>query len=386
MKEKVATELKQTFRPEFLNRIDATVVFRIADRRTRSGVIVDLMLARVRDQLRAQEHVARGHPGGQGPHHQDRLRRGLRRAAAPPRDPEHGRGRARRAPPARPVRARARRSSSTRAPRPGLDIHAARGEDARSKPASAGSRAVARAQSRYVCQACGASFLRWEGQCRTCGAWNTLVETLVREAAQRPAPVAPPPAPRPGRRRRSSRCARRDVDPDRRRRHRRARPRAGRRARAGLARPARRRAGHRQVHPAPPGGAAGRRGGSGRVLYATGEESAGQVRLRAARLGPARRARRPTRSASCAETDVGRIVEPGARRAAGAADRRLDPDGDRRRARRPGRQRRPGPRVRPPADGAGQGRRRSRSSSSATSPRTARSPGRRRSSTSSTRS
>jgi ATP-dependent Clp protease ATP-binding subunit ClpA len=28
MKEKVAAELKSSFRPEFLNRIDATVVFR----------------------------------------------------------------------------------------------------------------------------------------------------------------------------------------------------------------------------------------------------------------------------------------------------------------------------------------------------------------------
>jgi DNA repair protein RadA/Sms len=40
---------------------------------------------------------------------------------------------------------------------------------------------VARPQSRYVCQSCGASTLRWEGQCRDCGGWNTLVETLVRE-------------------------------------------------------------------------------------------------------------------------------------------------------------------------------------------------------------
>ncbi len=39
---------------------------------------------------------------------------------------------------------------------------------------------MARPESRYVCQACGASTLRWEGQCRDCGAWNTLVETLVR--------------------------------------------------------------------------------------------------------------------------------------------------------------------------------------------------------------
>ena len=54
MKDKVAAELKQNFRPEFLNRIDATVVFRsltveeIAE-------IVDLMLERVRVQLRAQQ-------------------------------------------------------------------------------------------------------------------------------------------------------------------------------------------------------------------------------------------------------------------------------------------------------------------------------------------
>ena len=42
---------------------------------------------------------------------------------------------------------------------------------------------MTRTQSRYVCQACGDSFLRWEGQCRSCNAWNSLVETLVREAS-----------------------------------------------------------------------------------------------------------------------------------------------------------------------------------------------------------
>ena len=39
---------------------------------------------------------------------------------------------------------------------------------------------MARAGSRYVCQTCGDAFLRWEGQCRTCSAWNSLVETVVR--------------------------------------------------------------------------------------------------------------------------------------------------------------------------------------------------------------
>ncbi len=43
---------------------------------------------------------------------------------------------------------------------------------------------MAKSHSRYVCQACGDAFLRWEGQCRTCGAWNTLVETVVREPAR----------------------------------------------------------------------------------------------------------------------------------------------------------------------------------------------------------
>jgi ATP-dependent Clp protease ATP-binding subunit ClpC len=53
MKEKVQAELKTSFRPEFLNRIDATVVFRslTVEEITK---IVDLMLKRVRDQLKAQ--------------------------------------------------------------------------------------------------------------------------------------------------------------------------------------------------------------------------------------------------------------------------------------------------------------------------------------------
>jgi ATP-dependent Clp protease ATP-binding subunit ClpC len=53
MREKVQAELKNSFRPEFLNRIDATVVFRsLTVEEIR--LIVDLMLQRVRDQLKAQ--------------------------------------------------------------------------------------------------------------------------------------------------------------------------------------------------------------------------------------------------------------------------------------------------------------------------------------------
>ena len=43
---------------------------------------------------------------------------------------------------------------------------------------------MARAQSRYICQSCGEAFLRWEGQCRNCGGWNSLVETLIREPSK----------------------------------------------------------------------------------------------------------------------------------------------------------------------------------------------------------
>lgn len=31
----------------------------------------------------------------------------------------------------------------------------------------------------YICQSCGAASLRWAGQCRQCGEWNTLIETVV---------------------------------------------------------------------------------------------------------------------------------------------------------------------------------------------------------------
>ena len=35
---------------------------------------------------------------------------------------------------------------------------------------------MAKAQRRYVCQACGGVSHRWQGQCADCGEWNTLVE------------------------------------------------------------------------------------------------------------------------------------------------------------------------------------------------------------------
>jgi DNA repair protein RadA/Sms len=176
---------------------------------------------------------------------------------------------------------------------------------------------VARQQSRYICQTCGAAHLRWEGQCRTCGGWNTLVETVVRESDARrkvgPGQGAADRADRP-----QSLAGLREAEL--------VRiptgigeidrvlggglvpgsvvllggePGIGKstlllQAAAGLA------TGAGGNAPA----AAGREG----VLYATGEESAGQVRLRAGRLGllegmPA------DRISVVAASEVGRIVD-----------------------------------------------------------------------------
>ena len=54
MKEKVLGEMKNAFRPEFLNRIDATVVFTQLSRE-QIREIVDLLLARVKAQLAGQQ-------------------------------------------------------------------------------------------------------------------------------------------------------------------------------------------------------------------------------------------------------------------------------------------------------------------------------------------
>jgi ATP-dependent Clp protease ATP-binding subunit ClpC len=56
MKDKVLTEMKKLFRPEFLNRIDATVVFRALGR-VQIRAIVDLMLSRTQKQLTEQRLV-----------------------------------------------------------------------------------------------------------------------------------------------------------------------------------------------------------------------------------------------------------------------------------------------------------------------------------------
>jgi len=168
---------------------------------------------------------------------------------------------------------------------------------------------MAKAQSRYVCQSCGEAFLRWEGQCRNCGGWNSLVETLVREpskAARSGGPRAAGTGIRGGDQ--PEALARvTDVDLPRLSV---ALPELDRVLGGGLV------PGSVVLLGGEPGigkstlllqAAAGVAAG-GTVLYASGEESAAQVRLRATRLGladgPAGQAVRVV-----AESSIDRIVE-----------------------------------------------------------------------------
>ena len=59
---------------------------------------------------------------------------------------------------------------------------------------------MAKTITRYVCQSCGSAQPKWQGKCPDCGEWNTLVETIIKEAPpSRPATGAfgPATAPQP---------------------------------------------------------------------------------------------------------------------------------------------------------------------------------------------
>jgi DNA repair protein RadA/Sms len=168
-------------------------------------------------------------------------------------------------------------------------------------------RVSGRTQSRFVCQSCAESFLRWEGQCRACGAWNSLVETVVREPARGKA-ASPRSGARPGDEPTALASVKEPAVP---------RQSVGiaeldRVLGGGLVR------GSLVLVGGEPGigkstlllqTAAGiARSGDSTVLYATGEESAAQVRLRAARLGLLEGAAGESIRV-VAEAEVGRIME-----------------------------------------------------------------------------
>ncbi|HZW59893.1 MAG TPA: DNA repair protein RadA, partial [Woeseiaceae bacterium] len=51
---------------------------------------------------------------------------------------------------------------------------------------------MARNKTAYVCSACGAHSVKWQGQCPDCDAWNTLAQTAVSAAPrERPAGIRP---------------------------------------------------------------------------------------------------------------------------------------------------------------------------------------------------
>jgi DNA repair protein RadA/Sms len=168
---------------------------------------------------------------------------------------------------------------------------------------------MARPQSVYVCQTCAESYPRWEGQCRSCGGWNTLVETVVREGSRAGRPARRGPVSAGAQPAGLASIADADLP----------RLRIGideldRVLGGGLV------PGSLVLVGGEPGigkstlllqAAAGltrTTAGAGHVLYAAGEESPGQVRLRAARLGllagPSAEGVRVV-----AEHEIGRIVE-----------------------------------------------------------------------------
>ena len=91
MKNKVNEELKQHFRPEFLNRVDDTVVFH---QLTEEDIIqiVDLMIAKVDERLKDRDMGLELSPAGQVAARQEGLRPGSGRPAAAPDDPARDRG------------------------------------------------------------------------------------------------------------------------------------------------------------------------------------------------------------------------------------------------------------------------------------------------------
>jgi DNA repair protein RadA/Sms len=164
---------------------------------------------------------------------------------------------------------------------------------------------MTRSQSRYVCQSCGESFLRWEGQCRACSAWNSLVETVVREPARGRRPTVAGPDVR------GTPTSLRDIGDEDLPRRSVGIGELDRVLGGGLV------PGSLVLVGGEPGvgkstlllqAAAGIAAAGGTILYATGEESPGQVRLRASRLGLLNAAA-GERVRVVPESDVGRVAE-----------------------------------------------------------------------------
>ena len=51
---------------------------------------------------------------------------------------------------------------------------------------------MAKTKEAFICQNCGASSPKWQGQCATCGEWNTLIAETVRPKSRSGAPAGLP--------------------------------------------------------------------------------------------------------------------------------------------------------------------------------------------------
>ena len=91
MRGKVVDELKKHFKPEFLNRVDETIVFPQLNKEELLQ-IVDLFISRLKVRLMDRDLTDRAVARGEGEAHRDRVRPGSRCAAAAPRGAARGRG------------------------------------------------------------------------------------------------------------------------------------------------------------------------------------------------------------------------------------------------------------------------------------------------------
>jgi len=56
---------------------------------------------------------------------------------------------------------------------------------------------MAKLRVQYVCQSCGATFMKWAGRCTSCGEWNTLLETVTEARSTRAVQASLAPTSRP---------------------------------------------------------------------------------------------------------------------------------------------------------------------------------------------
>ena len=88
MRKAVMEDLRNAFRPEFLNRLDETIIFHRLDR-AQLRSIVDVQLRNFEKRWRNARPAHRGHRRGQGLPRERRVRPDLRRPTAQACDPAH---------------------------------------------------------------------------------------------------------------------------------------------------------------------------------------------------------------------------------------------------------------------------------------------------------